>query len=103
MHSHTNPNILFIRAPRRVPEQSPCFNMLKAIRSVHKKMKGLGCPKEKNGENEGIDCRDCSRVRGGNHVMQSAGIPKGPCRYMVYTWGPKGFPYTYFKGQVYPI
>ena len=30
-------------------------------------------------------------------------ILKGPCRYMVYTWGPKGFPYTYFKAQVYPI
>ena len=29
--------------------------------------------------------------------------PKGPCRYMVYTFGPKGFPYTYFKAQVYPI
>ena len=29
--------------------------------------------------------------------------PKGPCRYMVYNSGPKGFPYTYFKAQVYPI
>ena len=29
--------------------------------------------------------------------------PKGPCRYMVYTQGPKGFPYTHFWAQVYTI
>ena len=34
---------------------------------------------------------------------RSSPVPKGPCRYMVYTWGPKGFPYTYFKAQVYTI
>ena len=27
-------------------------------------------------------------------------IPKGPCRYMVYTLGPKRFPYTYFEASV---
>ena len=36
-------------------------------------------------------------------MHKSVKLPKGPCRYMVYTWGPKGFPYTYFKAQVYPI
>ena len=29
--------------------------------------------------------------------------PKGPCSYMVYTQGSKGFAYTYFKGKVYTI
>ena len=32
-----------------------------------------------------------------------APFSKGLCRYMVYTWGPKGFPYTYLKAQVCPI
>ena len=25
---------------------------------------------------------------------------KGPCRYIVYTWGLKRFPYNYFAAQV---
>ena len=33
-------------------------------------------------------------------AVMKGGIPKGPCRYMVYTRGQKGFPYTYFKAQL---
>ena len=28
-------------------------------------------------------------------------LPKGECRYIVYTAGPKGFPCDYFRVQVY--
>ena len=51
--------------------------------------------------------RSLTQITEGWKVLQLAvmtiGIPKGLCRYMVYTYGPKGFPYTYFKAQVYPI
>ena len=36
-------------------------------------------------------------------VIAGEYCPKGPCRCMVYTLGPEGFPYTYLKAQVYTI
>ena len=28
-------------------------------------------------------------------------LPKGPCSYIVYDWGPTGLPYNYLRAQVH--